>query len=149
MRPRSRGPRRHSGFTLAELVIVLLVSAALLPTLFALARNLEDQRDRAFWRLEVATSIRTIAEELRRDASWDPGADGVSFQSGACEVRYKVDDHLALVRQASPECGGSRGLARGVGAIRRVTGGVELEFVSRRRPTRTDTLVVFLPVVAP
>jgi len=140
------------GFTLFELSICLSVLALLSPVVYALLRGHEDRAAIARWRLECADGARAAAEELRLDARRGRAlreGDAVGFAWAGCEVSYAVNAEGALLREASPACGGARALARRVESIAWAPGGVELTFARALRPAITHRDVVFLPVVSP
>ena len=138
------------GFTLIELAVVLSVAAILVPLVWILGTQVVDQVTLGRWQLDAAEGVRTVAEELRVDArEGTPTAEQVGFRVGTCDVRYVVTGASALVRQATADCGGSRGLSRRVESIAWSPGGVDITFARTIRPRRVHRTTVFIPVAGP
>jgi prepilin-type N-terminal cleavage/methylation domain-containing protein len=136
------------GFTLVELAIVLAIAALIMPICYALIANVQDQSALAWWQMETADGVRSLAEELRLDARRGVSVDGdeVGFVVDGCDVRYRVTDAAALVRDAGEGCGAPRGLAAYVESIAWSEGGVDVTFARRIRPKRTHRTTIFIPV---
>lgn len=133
------------GFTAVELAMVLTIATILVPLVYTFGAKLEDQATHAEWQLDVADSARTVAEELALDARLGAPTPEVGFDRGACQVRYAVAG-AALVRQASADCGGTRGLAATVEAIAWTPGGVDVTFARVLRADRVARTTLFIPV---
>ena len=136
------------GFTLVELAICLSVTAVLVPITYSFALGLEDRSLLGLWHLETADGVRTVAEELRRDAEQGEmtATTSVGFQIADCAVSYVVTGAKVLQRQASDACGGHRALARDVEAIRTSAGGIDITFARNLRANRSHRATVFIPV---
>lgn len=143
--------RSRPGFTLTELAIVLSLLGLLVPLVWRFALGLEDQRSIALWHLATADAVRTLSEEL---ALLDRGsrrlAPDLAWDRQGCTLRLEHDPGAgAIVRNTSPECGGSQVLARGVETLLVVPGGVEVTFLLPLRPNRAERSTLFLPLEAP
>jgi len=111
----------------------------------------QDNHALGLWHLQTADELRSLTEELRLDAQSGAALEGeeVAWSRGDCTVRYRVDPRRVLRREAPEACGGSRGLATNVDQLRRVVGGVEIEFARRLRPTNEQHTTVFIPLGTP
>lgn len=137
------------GFTLLELAIVLTVTALVLPGLYLHWRSLEGQLALAHWDVSTAEQVRTVYEELARDARLGqlaPQALEFRLRGSCASATWEVSGARRLTRAAPADCGGVRTLATGVEALRRVRGGVELDFAFEVRPDLVERRTVFLPV---
>lgn len=150
---RSRGrpaapPGASAAFTAVELAICLSLAAAIVPIVYTFASHVEDQSALGHWRLDAADGVRTLSEELALDARRGTPLEGpdVGFVVDGCEVRYRVTEGSALVRDPGVPCGGPRGLARYVESLTWSTGGVDVVFARRMRAARVHRITVFVPV---
>lgn len=122
------------GFTLVELAIVMSLSAILVPAAFMFVRHLTARAELATFELEVATTLRAVAEQVELDAA-----------RPACATAKWTLDGEALTRTASAECGGAQVFARRVRSFERVAGGAAVVFGLRVSPELTVTREVFVP----
>jgi len=134
------------GFTLMELAICLSIAALLLPLLFLHGRNISESHERALFQSEATAALRTVSEELRRDAHGHRlAAQGpVRFEGHGCTIDYVVRDRV-LSREATDACGGRRALAREVVELERAPHGLVLRL---SRPLRPDLSADFSGLIA-
>lgn len=142
--------RCRAGFTLVELAIVISVSSLIVPSVYLLARNLDDQRARGLWHITVAEQVRTVSESLQADrralAFAGPGPLRLEGKGGCAPIVYEVTPGKALVRRAPERCGGERTLATQVSSAKHLPGGLELTFGFEVRPDQIEPTTVFIPV---
>ena len=132
-------------FSLVELVIVLSILAVVVPLIWRLVSQGEDQRALALDHLETADEVRTVAAQVGLDTRAGERIGGpLAFRIDGCDVSYVVD--ATVLRRDAPTCGGSRALARGVESLTRVPSGVDVVFAFALRPNRIDRQTVFIPV---
>lgn len=134
-------------FSLVELMIVLSCLAIATPVAWGLMAKLADNRALALDQLATAQELRTVADALQLDrrAGQRVAGEALSWQLGACTVRYRLDG-TTLLRDAGPACGGTQTLATGVERFEVAPGGVHLTFARAVRPSRVQRTPVFLPV---
>ncbi|MBL8909664.1 MAG: prepilin-type N-terminal cleavage/methylation domain-containing protein [Archangium sp.] len=129
--------RRSRGFTIIELAIVLSISAVLVPLCFMFVRALTTRSDLATFDLEVASTLRSVHEQLELDRT-----------RPACAVKWTLEAG-ALTRTASAECGGTLVLARDVKSLERIAGGASVVLVKRLAPEHEVTREIFVAGVVP
>jgi len=125
------------GFTLIELAIVISILGILVPSVYAVYRQMEVGYIRIETRLDAGRAARSFSEELRRDLWTHRLAKGseVALEGAApCErILYEVQEGV-LWRKAPDACGGARAIARNAGALSRDGSGILFVYRRHLRP---------------
>ena len=127
---------RRRGFTVIELAICLTLMTILVPLVYGLMRNFENEIYRAAAEAESAQAMRAVSEEVRRDLQaleLREGGAGMELVGACGSVQYAVEGDV-LFRRASAACGGDRPVARRVQGLTREPRALVVTFGRPMRP---------------